>query len=158
MVLFVGYPASGKSTYFRKHFEPSNYVHINRDKLGSWQKCVAKCTENVKAGKSVVIDNTNPDIESRKRYTNVAKQFHIPVRCFLFTTSLEHAKHNNRFRELTANYRDDVVKINDMVFNIYKSKYTEPLLNEGFAEIVRVEFVPFFTEKQSESLYYTFLE
>lgn len=158
MVIFVGYPASGKSTFFKTHFEPRGYVHISRDKLGSWQKCVAKCTEFLKAGKSVVIDNTNPDQESRKRYTEVAKKFDIPVRCFQFMTSLEHAKHNNRFRELTSKGKQNFVRINDMVFNTYKSKFSEPLMSEGFSAIVKVEFVPCFTDEYSETLYHQFLD
>lgn len=158
MVLFVGCPASGKSTFFKEHFEPRGYVHINRDKLGSWQKCVAKCTECIKAGKSVVIDNTNPDKESRRRYTEVAEKFHLLVRCFQFMTSMEHAKHNNRFRELTAKDKASLVRISDMVFNMYKSKFVEPSLDEGFSDIVKVDFVPHFTDRYLEMLYHQFLE
>ena len=158
MILFVGYPASGKSFYFKQHFEPSGYVHISRDKLGSWQKCVAKCTEAIKSGQSVVIDNTSPDVESRKRYVEVAQRFKVPVRCFHFVASLEHAKHNNRFRELTVKSKRDYVKVNDMVFNMYKSKFVEPQTSEGFAEIKKVEFVPEFTDRYLETLYFQFLE
>lgn len=158
MVIFVGYPASGKTTVFKEHFEPQGYVHINRDKLGSWQKCVSKCTEFLKAGKHVVIDNTSPDKESRQRYTEVARRFHVPVRCFQFMTSLDHAKHNNRFRDLMTMDRTKLLKVNDMVFNMYKSKFAEPSLDEGFSDIVKVDFIPNFTDKYSETLYQQFLE
>lgn len=90
----VGGPGSGKSHVAIKYLK--DYQHINRDKLGSWQKCVAAMEKALSLGKSVVIDNTNPDVLSRQRYIEVAKEKKIPVRCFLMTTSAEHAKHNNR--------------------------------------------------------------
>ena len=158
VVIFVGYPASGKTTFFREHLEPKGYCHVNRDTLGSWQKCVAKCTELLKTGKRVAVDNTNPDRESRMRYIEVAKKFGVPARCFRFLTSLEHCKHNNRFRELTATAKDKRGKVNDMVFNMFKSKFLEPTLEEGLTAIVKIEFTPSFTDKSLETLYHQFLE
>lgn len=40
VIVMVGFPGSGKS-YFSKH-HLTGYEYINRDTLGSWQKCVAK--------------------------------------------------------------------------------------------------------------------
>lgn len=89
----VGSPASGKSHFVKLNL--SSYSCVNRDTLGSWQKCVAKTEEALREGKSVVIDNTNPDPISRQRYIKVAQQSNIPVRCFLMTLTPEHIKHNN---------------------------------------------------------------
>lgn len=90
----VGSPGSGKS-HFAKHYL-KEYGYVNRDTLGSWQKCTAMVEKYLNQGKSVVIDNTNPDTASRKRYTEVAKKCQVPIRCFVMTTSMEHAKHNNK--------------------------------------------------------------
>jgi len=38
-----------------------------QDTLKTWQKCVAATKEAVAKGLSVVVDNTNPDVESRRR-------------------------------------------------------------------------------------------
>ena len=158
LVIFVGYPASGKSTFFQEHMEVKGYCHVNRDSLGSWQKCVAKCTEYLTSGKNVVVDNTNPDRDSRSRYIQVGKGLKIPVRCFHFVVSEAHAKHNNRFRELTRKEGDKHSKISDMVFNIFKSKYVEPKLDEGFSDIVKIDFTPIFNDKAKEALYHQFLD
>ena len=157
VVIFVGCPASGKSSFYEAHMRPKGYVHVNRDTLGSWQRCVAECNKALLAGKSVVIDNTNPDRESRRRYIECAQKHKVPVRCFQFMTSIAHAKHNNRFRELTV--RDSSYqKVNDPVFNMYKSKFVEPVVSEGLIEIVKVSFNPSFSDEKLKSLYKQFLE
>ena len=40
MVVMVGCPASGKSTFRKRYFEPNGYVVVNRDTMGTMQKCV----------------------------------------------------------------------------------------------------------------------
>ena len=39
--------------------------------MGTWQKCVATTELALSKGQSVVVDNTNPDPESRQRYVNI---------------------------------------------------------------------------------------
>ncbi|XP_066484403.1 bifunctional polynucleotide phosphatase/kinase isoform X2 [Tiliqua scincoides] len=153
LVVAVGFPAAGKSTFLKRHLVSAGYAYANRDTLGSWQKCVASCQAALQAGKSVAIDNTNPDLESRSRYTECAKEAGVPCRCFLFTATLEQAKHNNRFREMTEKGH---VPVNDIVLNSYKNKYVEPSLEEGFSEILKIHFVPQFTDPHLESIYRQF--
>ncbi|XP_074644868.1 bifunctional polynucleotide phosphatase/kinase-like isoform X2 [Tubulanus polymorphus] len=66
LIVNVGFPASGKSFFSEMYLIPEGYVYISRDILGSWQACVSKCLKALDSGLSVVIDNTNPDPESRK--------------------------------------------------------------------------------------------
>ncbi|KAJ3590503.1 hypothetical protein NHX12_008454 [Muraenolepis orangiensis] len=157
VVVAVGFPASGKSTFFHTHVVPNGYAYVNRDTLGSWQSCVTACERALREDRSVVIDNTNPDTESRKRYVDVAKAAGIPCRCFHFSASLEQAKHNNRFREMAPS---DVkhAKVNDMVFHSYKKHYVAPDLSEGFSHILQINFVPHFKDGQSEKLFRLFSE
>jgi bifunctional polynucleotide phosphatase/kinase len=44
----------------------AGYVSVNRDTLKTWQKCVQHAEEALKAGKSVVVDNTNPGMHIEK--------------------------------------------------------------------------------------------
>jgi len=40
---------------------------LMQDTLKTWPKCIAATKEAIGKGRSVVIDNTNPDVESRRR-------------------------------------------------------------------------------------------
>lgn len=94
----VGFPGSGKSFFCREYLIPSRYKHINRDNLGSWQKCVAETKLGLQSGQSVVVDNTNPDFESRSRYIEVASKLKIQCRCIVIGDSIPRARHNNKVR------------------------------------------------------------
>ncbi|XP_067363231.1 bifunctional polynucleotide phosphatase/kinase [Channa argus] len=157
VIVAVGFPASGKSTFFHRHIIPKGYIYVNRDTLGSWQNCVAACERALKEGHSVAVDNTNPDSESRKRYVDVAKAAGVPCRCFHFSTSLEQAKHNNRFREMAPSDSKHI-KVNDMVFHSYKKHFVAPALSEGFSDILQIHFVPNFKNGQLETLFRQFSE
>lgn len=157
VIVAVGFPASGKSTFFHTHVIPKGYVYVNRDTLGSWQKCVSACERALKEGRSVAVDNTNPDLESRKRYVDVAKAAGVSCRCFQFSASLEQAKHNNRFREMAPSDSKHA-KVNDMVFHSYRKHFVAPSLSEGFSEILQIHFIPDFKDKESETLYRQFSE
>uniref|UniRef100_A0A667XZ62 Polynucleotide kinase 3'-phosphatase n=1 Tax=Myripristis murdjan TaxID=586833 RepID=A0A667XZ62_9TELE len=157
VIVAVGFPASGKSTFFHSHIIPKGYTYVNRDTLGSWQSCVSACERALKEGRSVAVDNTNPDPESRKRYVDVAKAAGVSCRCFHFSASLEQAKHNNRFREMAPSDTKHA-KVNDMVFHSYKKHFVAPDRSEGFSEILQIHFVPNFKDSQSEALFRQFSE
>ena len=115
IVVFVGPPAGGKSQFYKDYMKRERnrrYCHVSRDLLGSWQKCVSECREGLVAGFSVVIDNMSPDLESRGRYIQLGSQCGVPVRCFWFMTSLEHALHNNQ-------YRNHCIKVFFKIINMY---------------------------------------
>ncbi|XP_006541102.2 bifunctional polynucleotide phosphatase/kinase isoform X2 [Mus musculus] len=110
-------PTAGKSTFIQEHLVSAGYVHVNRDTLGSWQRCVSSCQAALRQGKRVVIDNTNPDVPSRARYIQCAKDAGVPCRCFNFCATIEQARHNNRFREMTD---PSHAPVSDMVMFSYR--------------------------------------
>lgn len=154
VVLLMGFPACGKSFFSQTYLVPKGYVHVNRDTLGTWKKCVDMCAKSLRQGQSVVIDNTNPDKESRQRYINCAKTAKVPCRCFYFTATITQARHNERYREMIDKSHQP---INDMIMNTFKSKLKVPESSEGFTEIVRVNFIPKFKDSENEKLYKQYL-
>lgn len=156
VVVLVGYPASGKTHFAKQYLVSRQYVHVNRDTLGSWQKCASECEKALKAGQSVVVDNTNPDVESRQRFIDIAKKFGCECRCFLMSCTLDQAKHNNEFRNIQLKGHHHV-PVTDMVLYSYGSKFKEPQLSEGFSEILKINFIPKFSSTDDEQLYKQFL-
>lgn len=55
MVVFVGYPCLGKSSFFQRYFRPAGYRHINQDILKTRDKCVKAASEALETGSSCVI-------------------------------------------------------------------------------------------------------
>lgn len=98
IVVMIGCSGSGKTFFSKSHLVKAGYVHVNRDTLKTWQKCVALVEKSIQEKRSVVVDNTSPDKEARSRYTSVAKRFDVPCRAFWMNTTLDHAKHNNTVR------------------------------------------------------------
>lgn len=113
-----------------------------------------RVSDCLKCKRKVVVDNTNGDRESRARYINAAKKHKVPCRCFVMTTSIKHAEHNIAFRELTNTKHSKISKI---VLNTYKKNFVDPSVDEGFKEIVRVNFVPKFKDDREKCLYEMYL-
>ena len=135
MVIMTGFQGSGKSTISRDIMNKYGYVIINQDTLKTESKCKKECENNLKQNKCVIIDATNPDDKTRKKWIDIAKQYNYNVRSICMTTSIELAKHNNSYRCYYEN-KSDLVP--DIAYNIYKSKFNKPDKNEGFSEIIEI--------------------
>ncbi|GMR48752.1 hypothetical protein PMAYCL1PPCAC_18947, partial [Pristionchus mayeri] len=154
IIVMVGFPGSGKSSFAKRLEKDHGYVVVNRDSMGTWQKCVAAARNALREGKSVVVDNTNPDKESRKRYIVLAAEMgNVPVRCFEMTTSMHHAQHNVKYRMLFRSGPE----VSSMVLRMHSSKFEPPSLSEGFQSIVRVNFIPAFESEEEKKSYFQYL-
>ncbi|KAJ3827702.1 polynucleotide kinase 3 phosphatase-domain-containing protein [Lentinula raphanica] len=146
IVLFVGYPGVGKSTVCQRYFVSEGYERVNQDTLGTRPKCVAAVETALEKGLSCVVDNTNRDVQTRKFYVDVARRFKVPIRCFVFTGSMELAWHNNLYRAFnqppsTASKTENRTLVPYLAFISFRDKYEEPTLTEGFSEIKKVNWV-----------------
>nr|XP_032517308.1 bifunctional polynucleotide phosphatase/kinase-like [Danaus plexippus plexippus] len=156
LLVLVGYPGSGKS-FVAKLIEQksgSRYVTVCRDVLGTWQKCASEASKLLQQGKSVIVDSTNPDTESRSRWTSIAKNLNVQCRCARMMTTKAHSLHNNKFREIM---KFKHVPVNEIVFHSYKNKFVPPSLTEGFKEIIEVKFNPTFKDDEAEKTYRMYL-
>ncbi|KAK5662120.1 hypothetical protein OQA88_8025 [Cercophora sp. LCS_1] len=134
IVLFVGPPGAGKSTFFWKHLKPLGYERINQDTLKSKDKCFKAAAEALKEGDSVVIDNTNPDPDTRAQWVELAQKLKVPIRCVWFKTPLQLCQHNDALNP------EDRQSLPQLAFNGFASRFKEPKTKEGFQHVVEIEF------------------
>ncbi|KAL1797383.1 hypothetical protein ACET3X_003989 [Alternaria dauci] len=143
IVMFCGSPGSGKSSFYWKHLQPLGYDRVNQDILKTREKCVKAATALITKGTSVAIDNTNADPETRAVWTALAQKLKVPIRCVLFTATPKLCEHNDTFRALNIGpetNRESRTILPHAAFSSFASRYREPKLSEGFADIVKVNF------------------
>lgn len=141
IVLFCGPPGAGKSTFYWSYLKPLGYERVNQDMLKSKDKCFKAARGYLDDGDSIVIDNTNPDPDTRAQWVKLARDSKVPIRCVWFRTPMSLAEHNNAVRAMNANLnpekRDYVPAI---AFNSFGSRFKQPKTDEGFQDVIEAEF------------------
>jgi bifunctional polynucleotide phosphatase/kinase len=132
----VGSQGSGKSTFAKKLKNNFEYCIINQDELKTMPKCLKYAIEQIKNNKSIVIDMTNPSIEKRKIWIDLAKEHKYTCRIAIMKTPLELAKHNNMYRSM-INGTDHVP---DIAYNMYKKNFVQPTKDEGVSDILEIDY------------------
>ncbi|XP_070194979.1 bifunctional polynucleotide phosphatase/kinase-like isoform X2 [Littorina saxatilis] len=151
LVIMVGCPASGKSMFTKRFFVPHGYLTVNRDKLKTAKKCLKVAKESLKAGTSVVVDNTNPAASARAPFVAAAKAAGVPCRCLWMQTPLELAHHLNLVRQNQTN--GESRRVPNVGYNVFKKNFEEPTKAEGFSEVTKLDFVPKFDSKRDEKIF-----
>lgn len=140
MIIMIGIPGSGKTEFVKKYIVPHGYVHVNQDECKTKVKCIALVKKALEKNKSVVIDNTNPNIETRNTYTSLAVDYgYKHIRAIIMNTDDAIAKHLNNVRHIYSNGK--IPKVNDIVYSIFKKSYIKPLKSEHFDKIETVNFI-----------------
>lgn len=153
LILFVGIPASGKST-MSAQYKKKGYLVLSSDAIRetitggtalehipqkdhSWlhsqvfEQIRLQTVAALRSGRSVVVDATNV---SRKRRISFLKQlqpFHCPKKCMLFIAPVEVCMERNRKRSGNARIPDE--SLYRMICN-----FECPCLQEGWDEIIPV--------------------
>lgn len=138
IIINIGLPASGKSTFFIKKISPHKYIYINQDTLKTQKKCLLELEKALEKKESVVIDNTNLTKEIRQKYIDIANKYSYKYRCLNFTASKDICMHNSFYRNYQSN--NLIETIPKIVYNIMNKKYEKPELSEGFYDIIEIEF------------------
>ena len=135
MLIFVGAPGSGKSTFYREYLS-SSHIRLNNDTIKNPKKALLRTTENLLAGKNVVIDNLNASLGIRQTYIDLAKEAGIKtVRCIYFQTDKETCLVNNDLRKLadsTKGYLHMSGNVSKIVIHTYFKNHVPPTTKEGF--------------------------
>eukprot|EP01022_Parablepharisma_sp_SALTPOND_P008886 TRINITY_DN1371_c0_g1_i1.p4 TRINITY_DN1371_c0_g1~~TRINITY_DN1371_c0_g1_i1.p4 ORF type:complete len:449 (+),score=64.45 TRINITY_DN1371_c0_g1_i1:17727-19073(+) len=151
VVIFVGPPAAGKSTFWQNYM--SSYIRVNRDTLKTKEKCIAVLDKSLGEGKSCVVDNTSPTKEDRKLYINVAKKHGVPVRCFWFNVPKEMAMHMDKQRKTNTERKHLSKHVGRIPIFTYYKKFEMPEIAEGFTEVKEVHFVAKFESEKDKDMF-----
>lgn len=137
MVIMIGPPASGKSSYVKKNILSHGYGYINQDTCKTRTACLKKATEYIDLSESFVVDNTNPDVKSRIDYLLMAKKANYKIRAIVMDVPLYIAEHMSNVRHLYSGGLEN--KISKIVYFTWRKYYVKPF-EEEFDSI---QYVPF---------------
>lgn len=138
LVLLIGLPGAGKSTFFQQRFAHS-HVHVSRDQLAGDRRPETRQNELVRdalaSGRSVVIDNTNVSVEERARFIDEARLHGVRVVGYRFDVSTRECVSRNDGRSGRAR----IPKVG--IFSAAK-RLVRPTMDEGFDLLFRVRVLP----------------
>lgn len=149
LVIFCGCPGAGKSSFYWNVLEPQGYERVNQDQLKSRDRCLKVARECLSQGKSVVVDNTNRDTETRAHWVRLSREFGIPIRCVQFTAPPRLCEHNAAVRANNKGVNPENREIlPPIAFIDFAKRFVEPKLEEGFQDITKVHFTFTGTEEE----------
>lgn len=123
LVIFCGSPGAGKSTFYWNHMQPLGYIRVNQDILKTRDKCMKAATQCLEDGESVVVDNTNADIETRAGWIALARRMKVPVRLVHFTPSPKLCEHNDTVRALGGSLVGLCPEVTEEVVEMSKQRH-----------------------------------
>ncbi|MFO0626497.1 MAG: HAD-IIIA family hydrolase [Polyangiales bacterium] len=150
IVMVLGYPASGKSSWTAEHLP--RHTRVNRDlEGGALVDLLPKVTEALDAGRDVALDNTYATPESRRPVIDLAHARGATVRCVarrLHQDAQRNAvtrmvrKHGRLLspNELRKASKADPNTFAPAVVFAYRKQFVAPALAEGFHAVDRVRF------------------
>jgi predicted kinase len=128
LVVFVGLQASGKTTFYRRHLA-TTHAHVSKDNWPNAKRKERRQARVVKellgAGRSVVVDNTNPGPDDRRPLVELAWAHDATVIAVYFDSTMDQSLTRNELRQGRA--RVPLVAIRSAA-----RRLRPPTLQEGF--------------------------
>jgi predicted kinase len=128
LVVFTGLQASGKTTFYRERFA-TTHVHVSKDLWPNARKKEQRqrrlIGEHLQAGRSVVVDNTNPTAIEREPLMRIGRELGARLVSYAFVTTVEDALRRNARRGGDA-------RIQDVGIFAVAKRLVLPTIAEGF--------------------------
>ena len=97
LVILMGIPASGKSSFYRRYLA-DRFVRVNLDTLKTRARERQLVEDCIRQGKSFAVDNTNPTRADRARYIGPAKAAGYRVVGYFMQSRIADCVARNRLR------------------------------------------------------------
>lgn len=138
LVIFVGLPAAGKSTFFSQRFRLTHDLVSKdllpnvRDKNERQQRLLSQALAR---GRSVVVDNTNSTVADRRPLIGLAKPLGARIVGYYFEPEPRACLARNK-------ERPDKARVPAVAIFATAKRLQPPAYSEGFDELYRVKATP----------------
>lgn len=129
-VIFIGIQGAGKSTFYKTRFFDT-HVRINLDMLKTRHREDTLLRACIEMKQPFVVDNTNPTIDMRAKYIQLARAAHFHVAGYYFEPEVRESIARN-------NLRQDKARIPVGAIIATSRKLQPPSLSEGFDALYSV--------------------
>jgi predicted kinase len=137
LIVFVGLQGSGKSSFYRARFAGTHDL-VSKDcfphnrRPGRRQRQLIE--ESLAAGRSVVVDNTNPTAAERAELITLARSFGARVTGYYFASCVADCLERNRGRHGRA-------RVPDVALYATRKRLCPPSPAEGFDQLSYVRLL-----------------
>jgi predicted kinase len=134
MIIFIGLQASGKTAFFRAYFMTTHEL-ISKDRFRNNKNRNRRQAQLIEAafqaGRSVVVDNTNPTIADRQSLIHLGRMYGAEIVGYFFESRLNECLERNRHRPGKA-------RVPDIAIYATAKKLVQPSYREGFERLFSV--------------------
>jgi bifunctional polynucleotide phosphatase/kinase len=127
LVVLVGPPGSGKTTWAAAFAERTKSVHVSNDLKQTAKAQQRALLAALEAGRSSVVDNTSPSKKARKPYLEQARRLGARCVAIVWQPPEGLAEHLERVRSLVLHTKEPIPKIG---FTLFRKNYEAPTRDE----------------------------
>ncbi len=135
LVILIGLQASGKSTFFRQYWAATHEL-VSKDLMRNNKNRARRQAQLVEAalqaGRSVVVDNTNPTVEERVSLIKLGKLYDAQILGYYFESKVSDCLERNQQRTGKA-------RVPDVGIYATAKKLVPPAYAEGFHQLFYVK-------------------